>query len=489
MIKHFLSLEWKQYFRSSYWQTGIALKIVMALFALYLLVSFLFIGIGGYYLLEEQFPDQDPLKIVNSVLIFAILGDLIFRYLMQKLPVMNIAPMLTLPIKKTKLAHYVLGKSAFSFFNFMPLFFYVPFAVVLTKEGYNLPGVLGWLFAMLCIILSVNYLNFLINKNSKAFWIIAISAVALIAMQHFNVFDVRIYSQKIFDAVFTYPILTLIPLAIATVLYYLNFNFLKDKLFLDDAISKKVKEANTADLSWANKFGDTAPFIKNDIRLIWRNKRTKTVFLMSFAFVFYGLFFFTNPVFSEKMPAMLIFGALFVTGGFAMNYGQFIPAWDSAHYKMIMSQNIRYREFLESKWVLMVTLTGILYFLSIPYLYFGLDVFLMITAGAIFNIGFNTLFLLFAGSFNRKRIDLNKSGFANMQGTSATQFIIIIPLLGFPMLLFWIFSDLISFNAGLIAIAVVGVLGIVFKNYFMNIIEKKYIEDKYEAVKAFDQKA
>jgi len=251
----------------------------------------------------------------------------------------------------------------------------------------------------------------------------------------------------------------------------------------------KVKEANTADLSWANKFGTTAPFIKNDIRLIWRNKRTKTVFFMSFAFVLYGLIFFTNPTFEEKMPAFLIFASLFITGGFALNYGQFIPAWDSAHYKMIMSQNIRYREFLESKWVLMVTLTGILYVLSIPYLYFGIDIFLMITVGAIFNIGFNTLFLLFAGSFNRKRIDLNKSGFGNTQGTSATQFIIIIPLLGLPMLLFWAFSNLINFNAGLAAIAVVGILGLVFKNYVMNIIEKKYIKDKYEAIKAFDQKA
>jgi hypothetical protein len=57
-----------------------------------------------------------------------------------------------------------------------------------------------------------------------------------------------------------------------------------------------------------------------------------------------------------------------------------------------------------------------------------------------------------------------------------------------PMLLFWIFSKLISFNAGLIAIAVVGILGIIFKNYFMNLIEKKYIQDKYAAIHAFDQK-
>lgn len=47
MIKHFLRLEWKQYFRSSYWQTGLALKIIMGFFAVYMLVVFLGLGIGS----------------------------------------------------------------------------------------------------------------------------------------------------------------------------------------------------------------------------------------------------------------------------------------------------------------------------------------------------------------------------------------------------------------------------------------------------------
>ena len=210
---------------------------------------------------------------------------------------------------------------------------------------------------------------------------------------------------------------------------------------------------------------------------------------MSFLFLFYGLIFFDNPVYKEKMPSFLLFAALFVTGGFTLNYGQFIPAWDSSHYKMLMSQNIRYRKFLESKWFLMVAMTAILYFMSIPYLYYGIDIFLMITAGAIFNIGFNSLFLLYAGSFNRKRIDLEKSGFSNMQGTSATQFLIIIPLMVLPMLTFWAFDYFVSTYAGLIAIATIGLVGILFKNYFMNLIEKKYIKDKYAAIHAFDQKS
>tara|TARA_B100000795_G_scaffold263680_1_gene243160 strand:+ start:3397 stop:4863 length:1467 start_codon:yes stop_codon:yes gene_type:complete len=488
MISHFLKLEWKEFFRSSHWQKGIAIKIIMVFFALYFIAAFLAIGLGGYYILKKQFPDSDPLQIINSFLLYVILVDLILRYLMQKLPVMKIKPLLNIPIKKSLLVHYVLGKSAFSAFNFLGLFFYLPFSAILILEGYDTLGVLGWVITMILIIQSINFLNFLINKNNIAFGSILVFLGLLIALHKLDIYNIASYGGQVFDAVYATPIYSLIGVLILVVLYYLNYKQLRSQVYLDEGIAQEITEAKSADLSWLDRLGDVAPFIKNDIRLIWRNKRTKTVFLMSFLFLFYGLIFFTQKTFRD-MPAMLMFASLFITGGFALNYGQFIPAWDSSHYKMLMSQSFSYRKFLDSKWFLMVAMTTILYFMSLPYLYFGLDIFLMITAGAIFNIGFNSLFLLYAGSFNRKRIDLTKGGFGNTQGTSATQFIIIIPIMLLPMLLFWSFNKFVGYNSGVIIVAMIGVLGLVLKNYLMNFIEKKYIKDKYAMINAFGKEA
>ena len=488
MISHFLKLEWKQFVRSASFGKSIALKILMGFFALYFIVCFLAIGVLGYYILKKQLPDSDPLQIVNSFLLYAILADLIFRYLMQKLPVMKIKPMLNIPIKKSSLVNYVLGKSAFSAFNILALFFYIPFAIVLIIEGYHTTGVLGWLFTMILMIQSVNFLNFLINKSNAAFALILGLLGSLIALHQFNVYNIASIGGQVFDAVYATPIYAIISLLILVVLYQLNYKKLRAQVYLDEGILEEVAEAKSVDLSWADRLGDVAPFIKNDIRLIWRNKRTKTVFLMSFLFLFYGLIFFTQKTYRD-MPAMLMFASLFITGGFALNYGQFIPAWDSAHYKLLMSQSFSYRKFLESKWVLMVSMTALLYLLSFPYLYFGTEIFLMITAGAVFNIGFNSLFLLYAGSFNRKRIDLTKGGFGNTQGTSATQFLVVIPLMIFPMLLFWVFNKFIGYNSGFFVVAAIGVLGLILKNYFMNFIEKKYIRDKYAMINAFGKEA
>ncbi|WP_299005255.1 DUF5687 family protein [uncultured Tenacibaculum sp.] len=490
MITHFLKLEWKQFFRSSYFGKSIALKIIMGFFALYMLASFLMIGLGGYFFIKKEYPNTDPLFFVNGIIIFLLVADLIFRYLMQKLPVLNIKPFLGLPIRKEKLVHFVLGKSAFSFFNFMPLFFYVPFSIVLIGQGYDPIGVLGWLFLMISLVLSANYLNFLINKNNYALGIMVAVLALLFLVNKYEIFNITEFFAPVFQSVYNNPIVALLGMLLLAGLYYLNFKFLRSKVYLDDAIKSKEEVASTTDLSFIDRLGDVAPFIKNDIRQIWRNKRTKTVFFMSFLFLFYGTIFFGQDAYREKMPAFLVFAAIFITGGFTLNYGQFIPAWDSEYYKMLMSQNIRYRKFLESKWYLMVVVSAGLYLLSIPYLYFyGLDIFLMITAGAIFNIGFNSLFLLFAGAFNKKRIDLNKSGFSNYQGTSATQFLIIIPIMGVPMFLFWIFNKFVGFNSGVLAIAITGAIALVFKNYFMNRIEKRYIKNKYAAIHAFSQKS
>lgn len=488
MISHFLKLEWKQFFRSSYWQKSMALNILLGFFALMMLFYFLMLGIAIVPIIKKFFPDAEPLTKLNYYLIFWFLGMLIFRYIMQKIPMMNIKPLLILPIKKSKLAHYVLGKSIISFYNIMPLFFFIPTSIMLISEGYSGLGILGWLIAMLFLTLSNNFINFLINKNNLAFGIIASLLAGLTVLEYFNIYNIGTFFGKAFDAIINQPLLALIPVAIATITYWLNYKQLKDQVYLDGAVSKKVKEANTSDLSWADRFGDVAPFIKNDIRLIWRNKRPRTVFFMSFIFLFYGIMFFTNDVYM-KMPTFLVFVCIFITGMFAMNFGQFIPAWDSSYYSMLMSQNIRYRKFLESKWYLMVIMTLVLFVLSIPYVYFGAKILLLIAAGAIFNIGFSSLFLLYAGSFNRKRIDLDKSAFANYQGTSATQFLMIIPIMGVPMLIFFIFNTFINFNAGIIAITLTGIICLLLKNYIMNFIEKRYLETKYEAVSAFNQKA
>ena len=58
MIKHFLNLEWKQYFRSAYWQKSILMNVLLVFFALYMMGIFLMLGFLMVEILDEA--GQDP---------------------------------------------------------------------------------------------------------------------------------------------------------------------------------------------------------------------------------------------------------------------------------------------------------------------------------------------------------------------------------------------------------------------------------------------
>ena len=303
--------------------------------------------------MKKALPDVDPIVSVNNFIIYWFLFEILIRYFMQQLPVMNVKPLMTIPIKRNTVIHYLLGKTTLSFFNFLSFFLFFPFAIVLLVKGYPILNVGLWFIAIIFLTLSINYLNFLVNKSNTVFYLIAIVLLASIGLEYYKVFKISEPIGIAFNALYSNPLLVIIPMLIVSLLYYLNFKFIRNGFYLDDAVSKKIKEVNATDLSWMNRFGSIAPFLKNDMKLIWRNARPKQVMMMSFLFLFYGLIFYTQEVYRE-MPAFLAFASMFVTGGFLMTFGQLVPSWDSEYYKLLMSQNIPYKKYLESKWYLMV---------------------------------------------------------------------------------------------------------------------------------------
>ena len=490
MIKHFINLERKQYFRSSYWQKSIAINILMVFFALYFVAMFLGLGFGLLFILKKTFPDQDAFVVANGFLFFWVIGDLMMRFFLQKLPVMSVKPLLTLPIKRSTVVNYVLGKSAVSFFNFLPLFAIIPFSIMLISDGYATSMVLTWMFTMVIVVLIINFLNFIIESFSAekelSFLPIIIVVGVLFGLDYFNVLPMKSLIGDSFIGIANNPILILIPIAILLLCYGYNFKILKGKLFLDSSLKSKVTEVKAADLSWTKRFGDIAPFMQLDLKLIWRNKRTKSMAMLLLIGLLYGLFFYPQDIY-RNMVFMYAFIGIFSTGFFLINFGQFIPAWDSGYYKMLMSQNIKYEQYLRSKFILMVMSVVILFVLGIPYVYFGWKILIVHFAAAIYNIGVNSHVILFGGSFNRKKIDLDKKAAFNYQGTGAVQWLIGIPLMALPMGLFALINWLIGFEAAVALLIVLGVTGIVFHKKLMKLITKRYLDSKYKMIDAFSQ--
>jgi len=489
MIKKFLSFQWKEFTRSSAFQKGIAIKILLAFAALYFGGCALVLGSLLFFILEKSIPNVDPIILVNNFIIFWFLLDLVIRYFMQQMPVMNIKPLMIIPIKKKKIIHFLLGKTTISFFNIIPLFIFVPFSIVLLVKGYSVLNVIAWFISIVAITQALNFLNILVNKNNTVFWITLALLATFGALEYFDIYKVSEFFGTLFNGLYNHPYFIIIPIALAAFFYYLNFDYLNKRFYLDGAISKKVKEVETSDLSWLDRFGKLATFLKNDVRMISRNARPKQVLMMSALFLFYGLIFFTQDIYRD-MPAMLAFASLFITAGFLFSFGQLVPSWDSEYYKMMMSQNISYRQYLESKWYLMVLAVLVSFILSTPYIYFGWDIFGMIAAGALFNIGINSFVTLFGGALNRVPIQLNEKAkaFSNTQGFNPTQLLIGLPKLLLPVLVLYIPYLFFGLTTGIICLGAFGIMGLLFRNYFLTQIEKVYQKGKYKTIAAFGEK-
>ncbi|WP_264525842.1 DUF5687 family protein [Flavobacterium sp. N502536] len=485
MIKKFIYLEWKAFVRSASFGTSVVMKVLIGFLMVYFSLLFVGAGVGAFYILKKM--KLEPLVTVNQFLIYYFLFDLVIRLLMQAIPVLNIKPLLILPFKKPTIVHFSLGKTALSFFNWVHALFFIPFSIVLVLEGYDPLGVVFWFLAAFSLIYINNFLNIVLSNIDKLFVVFVGAIIVLATAQYYKLFDITSFTTPVFQGFYAMKGLFLIPVLILVGLYLFTFKYFKNNLFLDAGLSKKEDIAKTENLSWLNQFGTLGTFLKNDIKLIKRNKRSKTTILMSFFFLFYGLIFFGN---TQQPEVMNIFAGIFVSGGFLFVFGQFVPSWDSSYYQLMMTQNIPYRGYITSKWWLIVIATFISTILSSFYLFFGWEIYLTVVVGAVYNIGVNSHLVLLGGAFTKTPIDLSSAGgaFGDKKAFNVNAMLLTLPKILLPLGLYAIGLYLGNKTIGLALVAGAGVLGFVFKDKVFSLIEKRYKVEKYSTISAYKQK-
>lgn len=485
----FFSLEWKSFVRSAGFKANMFIKIIMVLAALYFILVFTALGVGMYYILQKQ--GLPPLETVNRFLIIYLLLDLVIRYFLQKMPVMNIRPFLIQNILRKNIVANSLGKTLFSIFNILHLFLLLPLTIVLIVEGFDPAGAIAWFIGVSSLILVNNFLNILSNNKSIVLYSVALILAAVALFTYYGILDITAYTQPLFDSLYANPLLVAVPVLLLVLIAWITFSFFLKNLYLDSGLKEKKSDAQTENYTWLNRYGVLGTFIKNDIKLIKRNKRSRTTIIMSVLFIFYGLLFFTGGIEAYEGPVWRIFAGIFVTGGFIFTFGQFVPSWDSSYYPLMMSQNIQYREYLNSKWWLMVIATIFTTIIASFYLYFGWEVYLAILVGAVYNIGVNTHLVLLGGAFIRTPIDLtnNKNIMGNKQAFNSKTLLLTLPKLILPLGVYALGHYIFEPNAGYLMVAGAGVLGFALKNKVFTLIEKIYKTEKYKTIAAYSQKA
>lgn len=496
MFRKFLYLRKKEFLRNPQFVGNLLVTILMAVNYFCFSLIFLVAGIVLPMVIDDASPDNpfvqfgSTIETICAYLLFYFLFDLVLRYFFQKFNYLNIKPLLLTNIPKRKIVGQMLTQSMFSVYALFSYLFFIPFFVVLLIDQPQKIAILSLAIACLLLAQVNNFINLFVNKNNTVFAII-VGVLALgIAANYFDLINILEVSRAIFYPFYQYPGLSLIFVPIVILLYRAAKKMVLSNLYLDKGVIAQTEKVSTLNVSWLEKYGKIGTFLQVDLKMLTRNKRAKSTMVASFLFLFYGLLFFTgfSPIGESK--AMQMFAAVFVTGGFVFSFGNYIPSWDSAYYPLMMTQNVTYKDYLQAKWWLMVIATVACAILGVFYIYFGWEIYLMVVAGAIFNLGVNSYLVMLSGAYVKTPIDLttNKNLMGDKSAFNVKSLLLAMPKLLGPMVIYGIGAMIYTSWFGSVLVALTGIIGFAFKDYFFDQIQKVYKKEKYSTLQAYKRK-
>lgn len=486
----FFYLQKKRMVRSTIWQRNLALNIVLGFFLFIMLAELLGVGFYLDVLLTKSTVHQPANTALALDLIYYFLITFVLRFFIQELPTLEIAPLLHLPIKKRSISLFLNARSLLSFFNFVPFFLFLPFAFKYMIPKFGPGQAFLWFAAIFLFEMTSNYLLVWFKRQFSVKPVVVIVlfglAVIIFLLEKYHIFSLSVISGAYFSELLRQPAWIVLPLFTAVVFFSVNYRVNLSHLYLED-LTKRKKEGERLSkrFSGLESFGITGTLMLNEIRLLFRNKRSKSIIFLTPFLLLYGLLFYTGK--DSGSTFLLIFVGIMISGAFMIPYGQYILAWESKQFDFILANNISTYEYFKAKFYILVVPTTLVFILSIPYVYFGNRVLWINTAMFVYNIGVNSLLLLFTASFNRKRMELEKRQMMNYQGIGINNFLNAIPLIFFPWLLFVVYKSIFNESTAIWLILITGLLGLLFHRYFIRLAVKFFQKNRYKIATGFRQ--
>ncbi|HKL31756.1 MAG TPA: DUF5687 family protein [Tangfeifania sp.] len=487
MKRNFSWFAWRELTRSAYFGKNMAAKGVLIFLALYFSLVAVVMGFNLSMFLTESYPDQSQISAFNSLILIYVGFDLVLRIMIQNLPTFGFQPFLIFPVKRARIARYMLNKSVFHFFNFLPFLLLLPFtfkSAVNELEGIRLAA---WLVALFFIVFTNHYLAMYLkwrtNEDDRLFYGLLAVAAGIFAIDYFGVFDLTGTFGSLIDAVIQNPVAVSVFPLLMIGFYFLNQKYILNRFYLDE-LTKKKKQGSTHDFYWLSHVGEYGKMLSLEVKMIARNKRPRTSALMSVLLLLYGLLIYKD--YNEEFPeAMIVFGGMFMTGIFSTTYGQFFPAWHSKYYPFLMAQNVKMKQVLQSAFFLMAATNLVFYLLSLGYMFITPKVLYIHLAVMLYNVGVNSFVIFALGLNSRKSIELDSRAMFNYQGMGATQWLIAFPILFGPMAVYGIVALIFSNVVAYFVLGGLGLAGIILHPRLINYFTRQYLKRKHKMIAAY----
>ncbi|MEP6749618.1 MAG: DUF5687 family protein [Bacteroidota bacterium] len=491
MISILLGHQWKSFWRSRNAGKSLAMQIVIGFITLYLLVSAIGVGIFLKEFLIKIFPGQDIIQLFCGFILYYFLFDMLFRFLLQDLPTLTIQPYLVQNIQRRQLIRFLNVRSMFNIINLLPLLLFIPFTILVIAPKYGGLTAVTFVTSILALTMFNHFVILYVKRKSiiNSWWFVIFFVIIgfFAGADYFHFFSLRNVSAIVFGKMLTNPLICAVPLCMAVLAFVNNYRFLLKNLYLEDIVGKNKKK-ESADYAFLNRFGTIGELIGIDIKLIIRNKRPRSVAMMSLLLLLYGFIFYKEQYIREGKWFPLVFGAVFITGLFIITYGQFLFAWQSAHFDGMMVSKLRVKTYIKSKFVLFTAVSTVIFFLSSLYGFVTWKIILIQLAAYLYNIGIQTVIAVYFATRSYKAIDIGKGTSFNFQGMDASKWIYSMVIYLVPVIVYAPFALLLNAWAGITALGIIGLISFLLQDWWIDILTKEFFKRKYKILTGFREK-
>lgn len=487
IIKILLRHQFNEAVRSRNFAGNMAINIFIGLLYSMLVLQFLAVGLFIDELLKELLPDANHILLVNGFLIIYSIFDLKMRYFLQKIHGITVIPYLHLPIKKNTLVHYLISRSFLSLFNYFPLLVIIPLGIKLISVEYGTLSGFLWIVNYFLILQAISLFNIFINRISYRDTKIGLTYIfillSVVAIYYYKLFNLENLSFAIFGSVLENNLVILIPTIVVILLYLLNSRFMCAHLYIEDLNYVKEISIDTASIKGLDSFGNIGQYLSLELKLLFRNKRPRSTIYFSAFFLLFGFLAYGVESYREQELFYIYFGMM-LTGMLLITYGQFLMCWESGYYDFIISSRIKFREYLKAKYYILIFGSTVCFILVLPFALYDITIVYRNTALYLYNIGVNTVVMFFLSSYSRKSVDLDVS-VMNQQGKGASQYLTVVPTMILPIFVYLPVSHFFGTIAGYVALGMMGILGLLFSPFLLNIITNQMNGQKYKMAEAF----
>lgn len=491
MILTLLSHQWKAFWRSRSAGKNLAAQIFIGFIVVYLLGCAFFLGLSFRYFLPNLFPGQDIINTFCGLILYYFLVDILMRFLIQELPVLSVQPYLGQNIRRDQLVRFLNVRSLFHFLNLLPLFIFIPFIVTAIGAAHGTLVAACFTISILAFTLFNHFLILYVKRKTiiNSWWLVGfLGAIGiLVALDYFHILSFRSLSTFLFTWLIRSPWLSIVFVALSVASFTNNSRFLRHNLYFEE-IARRSRQRQSTEYTWLEQWGLTGELVALNLRLVLRNKRAKSVVLMSFVILLYGFIFYKPEYMKPGLSYMLMMGALFITGIFIMNYGQFLFAWHSSYFDGLMSLPIDIRTLIRSQFVLFIAVSSFAFVISSFYGLVSWTIIPLQLAAYLYNIGINSVIVIYFATRSYKAIDLSKSATFNYQGTGMAQWLNIIVVLLTPLLLYaalnWLFNQWVA----MIVLGSLGLVSLLLQNWWITVLTGQFLLRKHTILAGFREK-